>query len=1063
MVKVSAGKSIFTNLTANSVKPEYASLNIIPDQGKIETVDFDLLQEEIKDWSNDIETWWKNKAAPFIEDLSKKTEEVLENTAATISTGIVSLVEGVGQFGEAVVDLAAIAGTGLVSVGTGLYDGYQALKGTITGEEWESATKKMWGETKDFVATEHVKSKFDEFYENNEFGQWMKENAYGFDTVRGIGSGIGYVAGVIGVSLLTFGLGGAAIGGTSAAAGTVTAGQLATTAGLTGFSRGTERAWVNGADIVEGLEYGALSGIWEGLQFYVGGKISAPGGFGDQIASKFANNSLLAGSLARISLDGATGGAEGFMQPLLDLVYKDSYTDANGKEVKFDEDMTFKEKYKEAFDDAGGWQNVGIQTVIGTGMSSFGEFGNLRNILAPEGNNKIQIEKLSDEIYEEININKNIVEDNIKVENKKINNADIKTKGCHYIQKEDKNYEIWDDYLYMRKIENNPDYQKIIDSVNRISKDEKNSIFTYQSDEIHFSYMTQNALIRDTFFELAPSGKIENISLREIYSDKSNKQSINSYINEYKDIYGEEKNSKEIMNEILKHNKQDILNIITAMENSKLRKNMVLYRGETTGNYFQKKYNIDITDEEQIKELIGKQYITTSITSTSITSKTKPIKNAKIVYELFCEENINAVHIHEIDKSSLSVTEQEILVGPEIPFEIFEVKKNNNQIIISLKTSELYDSKKSNKIFKEKIEKKFAEYEELVNKTFTDEKNTESIKVKEFNKIHDLSNYINEEFESLNILTNILNFNKKKKEIINIYNNRINTSIKNGGFDSSGYYELLKLVSDIDSVHNPDIITETINSNIELRKIISTEAEQEIKYMLKTMFEINDEKFAKQLTDCLLGGETFINDGVGNGINWDNYIKLMKDNYKKRMEKLINEGKEPVIWGSFDDEYHHAMNEKYTTIENVMLGENVYFLDAVYPNWNQNYGIKLEDLWGKLSAVYAEHCCDIINPKTGENFTSISFLYPKDKKMDDCFGNLFKTVELPEILSDGTIETIKMTKVDPENMNKIEEVEIDITDIAEYYDDELAYGKYDEKFLAEECFQLFLEKVKKEM
>ena len=107
----------------------------------------------------------------------------------------------------------------------------------------------MWEGTQGFVATEHVKSWFDGFYENTEVGRFLKENAnlFGlvdFDTIRSVGSGIGYTIGVVALTVLTFGVGGAAVSGSSA---TVSAAQLATTAGVAGFGRGTESAWKDGA------------------------------------------------------------------------------------------------------------------------------------------------------------------------------------------------------------------------------------------------------------------------------------------------------------------------------------------------------------------------------------------------------------------------------------------------------------------------------------------------------------------------------------------------------------------------------------------------------------------------------------------------------------------------------------------------------------------------------------------------------------------------------------------------------------------------------------------------
>lgn len=156
-----------------------------------------------------------------------KAGKVLSSAGATLLTLGAGVVEGVLDFVETGADLIVLAGTGVASVFTGLYD-------WITGSH---VTEDMWEGTKAFVSDKKVESIFDSFYANTTLGRYMKDNAYGFDTVRGIGKGVGYTVGVVAVTALTFGAGGA----------TITAGNLATTAGLMGFSNGTEEAWADGA------------------------------------------------------------------------------------------------------------------------------------------------------------------------------------------------------------------------------------------------------------------------------------------------------------------------------------------------------------------------------------------------------------------------------------------------------------------------------------------------------------------------------------------------------------------------------------------------------------------------------------------------------------------------------------------------------------------------------------------------------------------------------------------------------------------------------------------------
>lgn len=290
-----------------------------------------------------------------------KVGEVLVRTGATIGTATYGLVEGVTSFGEALLDFGAILVTGAASIGSGLYDGCNAIACKITGNKYESETVKMWDRTKAFVATDYTSKAFDSFYDNTLVGQTLKNNAYGFDVTRNISKGVGYTAGVVALSIATAGAGGAVVGGgttiSTAGMSAVQTGAAITThmAGIgaaAGMGRGTGEAWHNGASTLGGLAYGGATGAWEGLQFYAGGKIAGLNPF----ASKGAN------ALTRIGLDTVDSAAEGVTQPLLESIY-------NGK------------SFQENFEAAGGVGNIAMQGAIGGIMSTGGEgFDALRGL-----------------------------------------------------------------------------------------------------------------------------------------------------------------------------------------------------------------------------------------------------------------------------------------------------------------------------------------------------------------------------------------------------------------------------------------------------------------------------------------------------------------------------------------------------------------------------------------------------------------------------------------------------------------------------------------------------------
>lgn len=335
----------------------------------------------VNDWAHDVHEWWNNDASPFLDEIRENFSRIITSTGATVAVGVQSFVEGLLNFGESIVDFGIILSTAFASIGTLVADGVSSL---ISGKSFDaSITKAMWDNTMGVVSQKCVSTLFDSLYEDTKYGQFLKNNAFGFDTVRGVGSGIGYVAGVSALTIATFGVGGAAVSaGSTASSVAVSAGQMAVVAGAAGVGKGAQDSWADGASLGEGLAVGVLTGIWEGLQFYVGAKIG-----GSNIAgSEKALNKILSG-LARVTLDGLDGGVEGFIQPLIASVYKDGYTNDAGKYVEFDSSDNFFEKYREIFDDYGGWTNVFTQAAVGVGSSLLGEAFDLRKYLKNENNN----------------------------------------------------------------------------------------------------------------------------------------------------------------------------------------------------------------------------------------------------------------------------------------------------------------------------------------------------------------------------------------------------------------------------------------------------------------------------------------------------------------------------------------------------------------------------------------------------------------------------------------------------------------------------------------------------
>lgn len=357
---------------------------------------------------------------------------VINKTWATRATIVTSLVEGVLKLGESIVDLGAILGAGIVTAGDVLCRGVEFLGGLLMGKDTATLSSDfsekvsddldiIWDSCKAFVSVKGIDTLFNEMYENTGYGKWLKNNSLFFDQVRTVSSGVGYVAGIVALTVATAGAGGAVVGASGGAAGAasgaaagavstassagVSAAQLSVTAGLAGFGQGTESAWADGADTGEGLAYGALNGVWEGLQFYAGAKIGGTNIVGKGVTSQGTTNisAKALNSAGRIILDGLDGGVEGFVQPLLATTYKDG-------------------SYEDLFNEYGGWENVLTQATVGSVSSALGEaFDVGKNFANNKDTGKVDVNKID----ANSEIRKNIQESSPTTANNVARNTEI--------------------------------------------------------------------------------------------------------------------------------------------------------------------------------------------------------------------------------------------------------------------------------------------------------------------------------------------------------------------------------------------------------------------------------------------------------------------------------------------------------------------------------------------------------------------------------------------------------------------------------------------------------------
>lgn len=136
-------------------------------------------------------------------------------------------------------------------------------------------------------------------------------------------------------------------------------------------------------------------------------------------------------------------------------------------------------------------------------------------------------------------------------------------------------------------------------------------------------------------------------------------------------------------------------------------------------------------------------------------------------------------------------------------------------------------------------------------------------------------------------------------------------------------------------------------------------------------------------------------------------------------------------------------------------------MNAVYSNWDSKTSEipMLQEYWKKLSDLYVESCGEAL----GKGST-IKFIYggynPVDGGVNKGFGEIFKTTELPRILSDGKIDYIELHTVNPSNLEQISTKVISLIDLREYakttYFDK---GLEIDDYVINDIFEKFLKKV----
>ena len=168
------------------------------------------------EWAKDPENW--KKVWKWV-----TTKENWEKVGATVATTVASVLTGIGDLGEKIVDGVTWCGAkiteGVTFVAAKVLDAYGHGEAAENVMNWR---EKMKTDVADFIATDHVKDVEAKFFENTEIGQKINDASYlKYDSkvAQGISSVTEKVAEFAAATAITVATGGAGVGSFAAVFG----------------------------------------------------------------------------------------------------------------------------------------------------------------------------------------------------------------------------------------------------------------------------------------------------------------------------------------------------------------------------------------------------------------------------------------------------------------------------------------------------------------------------------------------------------------------------------------------------------------------------------------------------------------------------------------------------------------------------------------------------------------------------------------------------------------------------------------------------------------------------
>ena len=315
-----------------------------------------------------------NETIEKISDTERKVDDEIIGAKLFLSEGVYSTAENLVK--------------GVVSLGSDALinssNATSSILESVTGKKYVSTAEEN---LEKFLGTNWVHDKFSSFYEENGYGNHLKDNLMGFDTQRNIGNTVGATIPTIAAGLATGGTGSIIVGG------------------LSSTGSGTTTALQEGATLDEATNYGIAKGALSAATFGAGKAINTLNIFGRGTVAQTLEN---AG--ARVLADTGLGAVTSLADDVLKQLYvpRNKFNDKNFG-FSSEEEWTkasFGDKFNAYFNDAGGWESIKSGAITGAVYSTvFEGISAVKEISSINAANKVYSDIKSN--IEEVNNIKN--------------------------------------------------------------------------------------------------------------------------------------------------------------------------------------------------------------------------------------------------------------------------------------------------------------------------------------------------------------------------------------------------------------------------------------------------------------------------------------------------------------------------------------------------------------------------------------------------------------------------------------------------------------------------------